>query len=90
MTSGAELAKGKQLAVLPLRLALSLAVCCHFPLAGEEATLPKPGGGTCGMGTESLPLCVSVQHKLCRGPSLSLGSLEPGGTGSLLTLGSEG
>lgn len=43
MTSGAELAKGKQLAVLPLRLALSLAVCCHFPLAGEEATLPKPG-----------------------------------------------
>lgn len=43
MTSGAELAKGKQLGVLPLHLALSLALCCHFPSAGEEATLPKPG-----------------------------------------------
>lgn len=43
MTSGAELANGKQLGVLLLHLALSLALCCHFPLAGEEATLPKPG-----------------------------------------------
>lgn len=93
MTSGAELAKGKQLGVLPLHLALSLALCCHFPLAGEEATLPKPGRRDMVGWGQSPFLCVcqcSVNYGVGGPSSPSLGSLEPGGNWLLLTLGREG